>query len=199
MEDSRRALRILLAALVALLTGCAANERIILLPEKDGRPTSVVVRQGGRETVLDRPYAAAELSLADPWRYSATPEEVQSTFGAAIAAQPTRATHFTLYFIEGSDDLTEDSKLILESMFADLAKRAIPDVLVVGHTDAVGSDQYNDALATKRAQAVRAALIARGIPAEDVAAFGRGKRELLVPTPDGFAEPRNRRVEIVVR
>jgi outer membrane protein OmpA-like peptidoglycan-associated protein len=199
MEDSRRALRILLAALVALLTGCAANERIILLPEKDGRPTSVVVRQGGRETVLDRPYAAAELSRADPWRYSATPEEVQSTFGAAIAAQPTRATHFTLYFIEGSDDLTEDSKLILESMFADLAKRAIPDVLVVGHTDAVGSDQYNDALATKRAQAVRAALIARGIPAEDVAAFGRGKRELLVPTPDGFAEPRNRRVEIVVR
>jgi outer membrane protein OmpA-like peptidoglycan-associated protein len=199
MEDSRRALRILLAALVALLTGCAANERIILLPEKDGRPTSVVVTQGGRETVLDRPYAAAELSLADPWRYSATPEEVQSTFGAAIAAQPTRATHFTLYFIEGSDDLTEDSKLILESMFADLAKRAIPDVLVVGHTDAVGSDQYNDALATKRAQAVRAALIARGIPAEDVAAFGRGKRELLVPTPDGFAEPRNRRVEIVVR
>jgi outer membrane protein OmpA-like peptidoglycan-associated protein len=199
MEDSRRALRILLAALVALLTGCAANERIILLPEKDGRPTSVVVRQGGRETVLDRPYAAAELSLADPWRYSATPEEVQSTFGAAIAAQPTRATHFTLYFIEGSDDLTEDSKLILEGMFADLAKRAIPDVLVVGHTDAVGSDQYNDALATKRAQAVRAALIARGIPAEDVAAFGRGKRELLVPTPDGFAEPRNRRVEIVVR
>jgi outer membrane protein OmpA-like peptidoglycan-associated protein len=199
MEDSRRALRILLAALVALLTGCAANERIILLPEKDGRPTSVVVTQGGRETVLDRPYAAAELSLADPWRYSATPEEVQSTFGAAIAAQPTRATHFTLYFIEGSDDLTEDSKLILESMFADLAKRAIPDVLVVGHTDAVGSDQYNDALATKRAQAVRAALIARGIPAEDVAAVGRGKRELLVPTPDGFAEPRNRRVEIVVR
>jgi outer membrane protein OmpA-like peptidoglycan-associated protein len=199
MEDSRRALRILLAALVALLTGCAANERIILLPEKDGRPTSVVVRQGGRETVLDRPYAAAELSLADPWRYSATPEEVQSTFGAAIAAQPTRATHFTLYFIEGSDDLTEDSKLILESMFADLAKRAIPDVLVVGHTDAVGSDQYNDALATKRAQAVRSALIGRGIPAEDVVAIGRGKRELLVPTPDGFAEPRNRRVEIVVR
>ncbi|HXT03808.1 MAG TPA: OmpA family protein [Casimicrobiaceae bacterium] len=199
MRDSRGARRCVLWALVAVLTGCAANERIILLPEKDGRPTSVVVRQGNHETVLDRPYAAAELSLADPWRYDATPEEVRSTFGAALAAQPTRATHFTLYFIEGSDDLTEDSKLILEGMFADLAKRAIPDVLVVGHTDAVGSDQYNDALATKRAQAVRTALIARGIPAEDVVAFGRGKRELLVPTPDGFAEPRNRRVEIVVR
>ncbi|HLW13383.1 MAG TPA: OmpA family protein [Casimicrobiaceae bacterium] len=199
MGDSRRALRYLLAALVALLAGCAANERIILLPEHDGGPTSVVVRQGDREMVLDRPYAAAELSLADPWRYSATPEEVQSTFGAALAAQPTRAAHFTLYFVEGSDDLTEDSKQLLESMFADLAKRAVADVLVVGHTDAVGSDQYNDALATKRAQAVRSALIARGIPAEDVVAFGRGKRELLVPTPDGFAEPRNRRVEIVVR
>lgn len=199
MGNSRRALRCLLAALVALLIGCAAHERIVLLPEQDDRPTSVVIKQGDREVVLDRPYAAAALSLADPWRYSATPDEVQSTFGAALAAQPTHAAHFTLYFIEGSDDLTEDSKLILESMFADLAKRAVPDVLVVGHTDAVGSDQYNDALATKRAQAMRAALIARGIPAEDVVAFGRGKRELLVPTPNGFAEPRNRRVEIVVR
>ena len=197
MEDS--AWRCMVPALVAALTGCAAHERIILLPEQDGRPTALVVKQGDREMLLDRPYAAADLSLAPPWRYSATPEEVRSTFGGALAAQPSRAVHFTLYFVEGSDDLAEDSKQRLESMLSELAKRSVPDILVIGHTDAVGSDAYNDALAMKRAEAVRSALITRGIASEHVVAIGRGKRELLVPTPEGVAEPRNRRVEIVVR
>ena len=84
-------------------------------------------------------------------------------------------------------------------MFADLKGRKVADVLVVGHTDTVGSDQFNDALALKRAEAIRRALIERGVAPADVVAVGRGKRELLVQTPDGVAEPRNRRVEIVVR
>jgi len=70
---------------------------------------------------------------------------------------------------------------------------------VAGHTDAVGTDQYNDALSLRRAERVSALLVARGIPSDRITAVGRGKRELLVPTPDGVAEPRNRRVEITVR
>jgi outer membrane protein OmpA-like peptidoglycan-associated protein len=42
-------------------------------------------------------------------------------------------------------------------------------------------------------------MIERGVAPADIVAIGRGKRELLVPTADGVAEPRNRRVEIVVR
>ena len=149
--------------------------------------------------MLDRPYAATELTPADPWSYRASAAEVESTFGAALGAQPARAVSFTLYFVEGSDELTEDSKRTLDEVFADLRQRTIPDVLVVGHTDAVGTDQFNDALARRRADAIRTALIARGIAPADVTAIGRGKREPLIPTPDGVAEPRNRRVEIVVR
>jgi len=181
------------------LTGCVPTERIVLLPEKDGRPTAVTVKQRDRQVVLDKPYDAATLTLADPWRYNATPAEIDATFGAALAAQPERATHYTLYFVEGSDELTEDSKAVFERVFSDLASRKVPDIVVVGHTDAVGSDKFNDGLARKRADAVRAALVRRGIAETDVVAIGRGKRELLVPTPDGVAEPRNRRVEIVVR
>jgi outer membrane protein OmpA-like peptidoglycan-associated protein len=72
-------------------------------------------------------------------------------------------------------------------------------VLVVGHTDLVGSDPFNDALGQQRAETVRAALIRLGIPAEDVRATSRGKREPAVPTPDGVPEPLNRRVVIIVR
>jgi outer membrane protein OmpA-like peptidoglycan-associated protein len=196
--DSRSRIVVALLALATGLAGCSA-ERIVLLPEPDGHGTAVAVKQRGRDVVLDRPYAAAELSVADPWRYTATPEEVEKTFGAALASQPVAPAHYTLYFIEGSDTLTEESKVVLEEMFGDVAKRPVPDVLVVGHTDAVGSDEFNDALARKRADAVRASLIARGIDGKDIAAIGKGKRELLIPTPDGVAEPRNRRVEIVVR
>ena len=75
----------------------------------------------------------------------------------------------------------------------------MPDVVVIGHTDALGSDQVNDALARQRAETVRAELIRRGVAPENIQASGRGKREPLIPTPDGIAEPRNRRVEIFVR
>jgi len=188
-----------LVTLVACVAGCAMEERVILLPEANGGPTSLDVHQGSHEVLLDRPYAATDLTVADPWPYQATPAEVQATFGDALAAQPVRAAHFTLYFNEASDDLTEESRAELERMLADVAKRPVRDIVIVGHTDAVGSDQYNDALARKRAERVKAMLVERGIAQTDIAAIGRGKRDLLVPTPDGTAEPLNRRVEIVVR
>jgi outer membrane protein OmpA-like peptidoglycan-associated protein len=191
---------LLAVLLTVLLGGCALHtERIILLPEADGRPTSLVVRQGEREVVLDRPYAATELTRADPWGYSATSAEIDATFGTARAALPARANHYTLYFIEGSGELTAESEPDLEKMFADVAQRPVADIVVVGHTDTVGNDQLNDKLALERAGAIRAALIRRGIAPESIVATGRGKRELLVPTGDSVAEPRNRRVEIIVR
>ena len=80
------------------VAGCASRtERIILLPEQDGRPTAIVVKQGAREVRLDQPYAATELTYADPWAYRASDAEVQATFKDALGAQPARAAHFTLY------------------------------------------------------------------------------------------------------
>lgn len=188
-----------IAAIAIVIAGCASRERIILLPEQDGRPTAVVVNQGGREVRLDRPYAATELTSADPYSYRASDAEVQATFKDALAAQPGRALNFTLYFNENSQELTEDSKAVFERVLTDLKDRKVVDIVVVGHTDAVGTDTFNDELARKRADAIRGALIARGIASADVVAIGRGKRELLVPTADGVPEPRNRRVEIVIR
>ena len=195
----RAGVAVALAAITSVIVGCASTERIILLPEQHGRPTAVVVKQGSREVRLDQPYAATELTSADPWSYRASEAEVQATFKDALAAQPSRALNFTLYFNENSQELTEDSKAVFERVLTDLKERKVVDIVVVGHTDAVGTDTFNDELARKRADAIRGALIASGIASADVVAIGRGKRELLVPTADGVAEPRNRRVEIVIR
>jgi len=80
--------------------------------------------------------------------------------------------------------------------------KSIDQLEVVGHTDSIGSDAANDALSQARAQAVQQALIANGVPRDNLRAVGYGKREPLVQCE---ALPRNeliachapnRRVEI---
>jgi outer membrane protein OmpA-like peptidoglycan-associated protein len=202
MNEAIRA-AVALAAIAALfslvLGGCASRGTVVLLPEKDGRPAAVVVKQGEHELVLDQPYAAANDTPLGPRAFRSSAQEVEVKFGSALAAQPSRATSFTLYFVEGKDEFTDESRQAVDKILSEIARRPVPDVLVIGHTDAVGNDAFNDALGLQRAETVRAALIRLGVPAGDVRAISRGKRELAVPTPDGVAEPRNRRVEIVVR
>ncbi|MGH8751809.1 MAG: OmpA family protein, partial [Burkholderiales bacterium] len=88
---------------------------------------------------------------------------------------------------------------IVPEVFAEIARRPAPEVVVIGHTDAVGTLEYNDTLSLQRAKKVRDDLVKLGIPTEHIRVAGRGKRELLVPTRDEVSEPRNRRVEISVR
>jgi outer membrane protein OmpA-like peptidoglycan-associated protein len=186
--------------LALLLGGCASQQgAVVLLPQPDGRPSAVTVAQGSGQVVLEQPYAAAQLTSGGPQPYQTNAQEVQAQFGAALAARPMAPAQFTLYFVEGKDEFTEESKRLIDGVFAEIAKRPLPDVMVIGHTDTVGSDAVNDPLSRQRAEIVRSALLARGIAVDKVVVVGRGKREPVVPTADGVPEARNRRVEILVR
>jgi len=184
---------------IALVCGCATKASVVLLPEADGKPTAVSVHHGNSEVVLDQPYAAADVKTIGVRRARSNAQDVQERFGPALAAQPARPQTFVLYFVEGTEEFTEESRQLVTTILTEVARRPVPDVLVVGHTDAVGSDQFNDALGLRRAEAVPTALVDAGVPASDVQAISRGKRALAVQTPAGRAEPRNRRVEIIVR
>src|SRR5205823_1851806 len=110
MSDVRS--RVVTSTIVALLTclyGCAHRSTVVLLPEKDRKPSAVIVKQNDRETVLDQPYSAARQTPFGMRAYTATAQEVTSKFGAALASQPQRAAAFALYFVEGKDEFTEDS------------------------------------------------------------------------------------------
>ncbi|HKA38523.1 MAG TPA: OmpA family protein, partial [Burkholderiales bacterium] len=104
-----------------------------------------------------------------------------------------------LYFLEGTDEYTPESKEAFEMVFAEVARRKVAEVAVIGHTDTVGSLEFNDALSLKRAARVRNDFTGRGIPPDSISIAGRGERELVVPTADEVSEARNRRVEISVR
>jgi OmpA-OmpF porin, OOP family len=173
---------------------------VVLLPGHEGKPGAVVVQEGGREVVLNTAYASARTGAGGQLQPGqSTPEEVRGVFADALGAEPPRPVTFILYFVEATDQFTPESQALVDQVLLAIASRPAPELTVAGHTDAVGTDQYNDALSLRRAERVRSLLIARGIAPASVVAVGRGKREPRVPTPVGVAEPRNRRVEITVR
>ena len=171
-----------------------------VVPAADGHIGAIVVQAGGERRVVDKAYAAQRILPDGSVRTEQLSEgQVRRDFGPTLDALPGRPTSFTLYFLEGRDELTEESRAELERVFSELRRRPLPDVMVIGHTDTVGGLAYNDRLSLARAERLREMLISLGIPAERIQAAGRGKREPLVPTTENVSEPRNRRVEISVR
>jgi outer membrane protein OmpA-like peptidoglycan-associated protein len=209
----RRAFAVLTLAVAA--TGCAAapvvqapppvpparDEMVVLLPGPDGKVGALTIEHEGQQRTLDAAYATTRLQrqgqLEDAGRTA--PEQVKQTFEGALGAQPPRPVTFVLYFLGDSDEFTPESKLEIPKILAEIAGHPAPEIVVVGHTDRQGSLEYNDGLSVRRAERVRTQLVHIGIARERIAVAGRGERAPLVPTEDGVAEPRNRRVEITVR
>jgi outer membrane protein OmpA-like peptidoglycan-associated protein len=121
-----------------------------------------------------------------------------TTQGAAppMAAAPAPAREFTVYFDFNKSTLTSSGHDVIKHAAAAAQQGSIAHITVTGHTDTVGSADFNQRLSERRADTVRKALIAAGVPANEITARGVGKTELAVPTADGVKEPRNRRAVI---
>jgi outer membrane protein OmpA-like peptidoglycan-associated protein len=128
-----------------------------------------------------------------------TEADVRAVFGAALDAQPPRPVSFTVFFVFGTDEPTPESRQLFVRISAEIAARPAAEVVVVGHTDRVGSEEQNDALSRQRAERVARLLQEAGIAGDRLRLAGRGEREPLVATEDEVPEPRNRRVEVTVR
>lgn len=118
----------------------------------------------------------------------------------AAAAPARRAIDLEVLFEFDSARLTADGRDVLDSLGGALGSRELADVgrvTLEGHTDAKGSDAYNDSLSLLRAQSARQYLIQKHrIAPGKVQAVGKGKTEPADPRdPYGAA---NRRVRVVV-
>jgi outer membrane protein OmpA-like peptidoglycan-associated protein len=176
-----------------------APELFAVLPARDGHVGAIVVKGPQSEQVIDSAYGALRVSGGAQSSVTLDEAQVRENFASTLDALPGSPTSFTLYFLEGKDELTDESKAQLDNVFAELKRRPLPDIVVIGHTDTVGALEFNDRLSRARAERMREMLIELGLPGDRIQAAGRGKRELLVPTDDNVSEPRNRRVEINVR
>jgi outer membrane protein OmpA-like peptidoglycan-associated protein len=69
---------------------------------------------------------------------------------------------------------------------------------VEGHTDSVGSDEYNQKLSEQRAGAVREYLVSNGVPSDTITSTGFGESRPVASNDSGSGRQQNRRVELVV-
>ena len=198
--SARTHLVIVLALLAASCAAPVREETVVVLPGPNGKVGTVVVERNGSQQVLNKAYASSKVQTDGSLHGNdLSQQQVSDSFGTTLAALPARPTVFLLYFVTAKDELTPESTADLEKILADMKTRPVPDIVVTGHTDTVGSPESNDKLSMQRAERVKGFLTGIGIPADRIVVTARGERELLVPTADNVDEPRNRRVEINVR
>lgn len=118
---------------------------------------------------------------------------------AASAPPAAEATPHVVFFTLGKAVVDAKGLATVREAAAAAKKPGVKSVEVVGHTDRAGADKANDALSTRRANAVRQALIKEGVPAAMITARGVGEGKPFMATEDGKRAPENRRVEITVR
>jgi outer membrane protein OmpA-like peptidoglycan-associated protein len=97
-----------------------------------------------------------------------------------------------------STEILPDGKANLQTLASSLEQYPNSDILIVGHTDSVGTDAYNLDLSQRRAQAASAYLQSLGVPATRLHATGKGKTEPIQPNDTDAGRAQNRRVEIAI-
>lgn len=182
--------------------GCGTKTQVVLLPEADGSVGKLSVTAGGETVVLETAYDSAEaVDLEKPAQKTGVLDEaeVKARFARALAAQPLPPVRYILNFEFGTAVLTKASEAMIPEILESINKRKIVEISVSGHTDRVGTAAVNKKLAAVRAEQMAKILMENGVPESSIVVESHGEGNPLVPTADGVAEPKNRRVEVVIR
>lgn len=196
------------ALVLSLLAGCVTQPpartgtQVVLLPQADGTPSSVIVTTSAGESVLSTPYERA--TARDGQKTAPTVDQTseartREAFRDIIEATPPPPTTYVLFFHSGRTLLTPESQSVITRALDETLKRNGAEIVITGHTDTRGSDASNVALSLRRAEEMKEMFVQRGFAARRITTVGLGERQLSVQTPDNVDEPRNRRVEIQVR
>jgi OOP family OmpA-OmpF porin len=94
--------------------------------------------------------------------------------------------------------LKPEGKAKLDDLTSKMSGLNLEVVIAVGHTDSVGSDTYNQALSVRRADAVKAYLVEKGIEKNRVYTEGKGEKQPVADNKTAEGRAKNRRVEIEV-
>ena len=177
-----------------VLGGCAQHSYVLLADAAggqggaalgaDGQHVLAVAGQGMPIAGSERPFVVGELRR-------------RLDFDRALAAQPALPERFVIRLSSAVPDAAAEQQL--DAVLLAARRRDYPVVTVIGHTDTLGHRAANEQVGLRRAQVVAELLKRRGLEAMELRVESHGERNLLVATPDASAEPRNRRVEVLVR
>lgn len=103
---------------------------------------------------------------------------------------------FVLFFDHASFKLDAGMENLVANIQKAFERSGAKRIKLVGHADRKGSSTFNLQLSRRRAAAVKAALVARGVPDEVISVDGRGEDFPIVETADGVSEVQNRYVVV---
>lgn len=103
-----------------------------------------------------------------------------------------------LLFPFDSSELLPAGRENLNNLSISLQEYPETEVLIIGHTDAQGTDQYNQALSERRAESAASLLATYGTPRDRVRTMGRGESEPIADNDTEWGQQQNRRVEVVI-
>lgn len=201
------------AGLAVMLTvGCRSGSDTGESAESAGTETTTVAESVGSDPPAPESSARIVASLPESSAVVIDPnagsrseriEELAESVGASLEGDTARiVVEESVLFEFGSAELLDSASGVLDDIAALLTGLAAERIDIVGHTDAVGSEEYNLDLSARRARAVEDALAERGVDDDVMEAVGQGEAEPLAPNenPDGSDNPegraRNRRVEV---
>lgn len=151
---------------------------------------------------IDKPYYFTTLSASDQSPSpiaEADPIEMNKKFGALVNALPEKAVSFVFYFEPTKSELTESSKAQVDELVQAIKKHEPAVIDIIGHTDREGDSDKNYELALQRAKEVEKFLLDQNVVLLRSNVVSYGEDDPIVATEDGVAEPKNRRVEVIVR
>jgi len=115
---------------------------------------------------------------------------------AAAPADPSMPEQFRIFFDFDSANLNAEARPVVNSI-SEAHDKYNPATVLVGHTDAAGSSDYNIMLSQRRAESVYNALAGKGIPQSEIRVEAYGEERPDVSRPDGTKERGDRRVDVV--
>ncbi|KQV22413.1 hypothetical protein ASC74_14505 [Pseudomonas sp. Root329] len=123
-------------------------------------------------------------------------------YPASVKPEPVQSEVITLsdagdvLFAFNQSDLTPAAQSKLDSLLPKLQSADVVSIKVIGHTDSVGSDTYNQALSERRASSVAAYLLSQGVAPNKLTSEGKGQSQPVADNETEEGRAKNRRVEL---
>lgn len=199
---SRSHKAVLILTAVLTLSGCSSNLRTGALGGAAAGAVIGGIASGSARGAIIGAAVGGAAGAAIGGIMDSQAEDLQDKLPNARVERIGEGIHITfdsgILFDVNSSNLRAASRQNLDDLVASLEEYEGTDVLVVGHTDATGADDYNQTLSERRADAARTYLIGAGLEADRVTAMGRGEAEPIATNDTEVGRQENRRVEVAI-
>lgn len=190
-----------LAFVVLFYIFSTQNSTKIVLLDNDKINNEIVIKNGSGTKVLNRTnsYVTIDSNRSKPSEIKQfTDYELKREYGDLLSNDNVPIS-VLFYFKSGNDELTKSSKKELEKIRKIIIDRYPCSVSVIGHADRQGDDKMNIKLSIKRAEKIANWIEDNNLKVNQLDIKSYGEMDPIVPTKDGVSEPKNRRVEVLIK